>query len=129
MKLPKKQIKIERPKKRGPGPNDPEPGRKVRFEATIHAGRKARIADLMNHLGIDRVPDPKGRVRALLTADECVGLLDQGFEIRLYHAHAVRPLDPSLIETDESVRLWLDEERRGINRSTESKGSTGREGN
>jgi hypothetical protein len=120
---------IERLKNGGPGPNDREPARKVRFEATIHAGRKARTVELMNHLDIDRVPDPKGRIRALLTADECVRLLDQGFEIRLYHAHPVRPLDPSLIATDESVRLWLDEELRGIDRPPGPPESTGRKGN
>ena len=108
-------------------PNVREPRRKVRFEATIHAGRKARIADWMNHLDIDLVPDPKNKVRALLTADDCVRLLEQGFEIRLHHAHPVRPLDPALIETDESVRRWIDEGLRGIDRSAGPMSSTGPE--
>jgi hypothetical protein len=101
---------------------------KVRFEATIHPGRKARSADWMNRLEIDRVPDPKGQVRALLTAEDCVRLLDEGFEIRLHHAHPVRPLDPASIETDESVRRWLDEELKGLERSTGPQGSPGPEG-
>jgi len=82
----------------------------------------------MNYLDIDLVPDPKNKVRALLTADDCVRLLDQGFEIRLHHALPVRPLDPALIETDESVRRWLDEGLRGIDRPRGSKRSTGPEG-
>jgi hypothetical protein len=90
---------------------------RVRFEATIHAGRKARRAGRIDPLDIDRVPDPKGRIRALLTADDCVRLLDQGFEIRLHHAHPVRPLDPRLIETDESVRRWLDDRLQGLSRA------------
>lgn len=122
-----KHTKEQQPE-RGHGPDDREPLRRVRFEATIHAGRKARSADWMNYLDIDLVPDPKNKVRALLTADDCVRLLDQGFEIRLHHALPVRPLDPALIETDESVRRWLDEGLRGIDRPRGSKRSTGPEG-
>jgi len=102
--------KKQQPERR---PRAGDPGDKVRFEATIHAGRKAK-SDWADHLDIDRVPDAKGRVRALVTADDCVRLLDQGLEIRLYHAHPVRALDPALIETEESVRRWLDEKLRGI---------------
>ena len=98
----------------GPGANDHEPAGNVFFEATIHAQRKDVNVDLINHLDIDRVPDPKGLVRALITADDCVRLLDLGFEVRLHHAHPVRPLAPSLIETDESVRRWLNEKLRGL---------------
>ena len=122
-----KRIKEQR-SERGHGPNDREPLRNVRFEATIHGGRKAKSADWMNYLDIDRVPDPKNKVRALLTADDCVRLLEQGFEIRLHHAHPVRPLDPALIETDESLRRWLDEGLRGIDRPAGPKKSTGPEG-
>ena len=40
-------------------------------------------------------PDPRGWESGLrLTGDERVRLLDQGFEIRLHHAHPIRPLDP-----------------------------------
>lgn len=94
----------------------PEAAPKVRFEATIHAGSKAS-ANRIDLLDLDRVPGPRGQVRALVTADECVQLLDQGFEVRLHHAHPVRPLDPALIETDESVRRRL-EELRNLTRST-----------
>lgn len=99
---------------RGPGANEQEPAHNVLFEATIHSERKDVNVDLINHLDIDRVPDPKGLVRALLTADDSVRLLNLGFEVRLHHAHPVRPLDPSLVETDESVRRWLDEKLRGL---------------
>jgi hypothetical protein len=120
---------MKEPRPQGdPGPDDRAPARAVRFEATIHAGRKARSPDWIDRLDVDRVPDPKGRIRALLTADDCVRLLDQGFEIRLHHAHPVRPLDPSLIQTDESVRRWLDERLQGIARATDPAGSGGPEG-
>ena len=94
--------------------NPHEPASNVLFEATIHAQSKDLNLDLIARLDIDRVPDPKGLIRALLTADDCVRLLDLGFEVRLHHAHPIRPLAPSLIETDESVRRWLDEKLRGL---------------
>jgi hypothetical protein len=112
MKRRKNQIKIAPKKKK----KVTQPAPKVRFEATIHATRKAS-ANRIDHLDIDRVPGPPGQVRALVTADECVQLLDQGFEVRLHHAHPVRPLDPALIETDESVRRRL-EELRNLTRTT-----------
>jgi hypothetical protein len=37
--------------------------------------------------------------------------------VRLHHAHPIRPLDPRLIETDESVRRQLDERLRGLERA------------
>jgi len=79
----------------------------MRFDATIHAPDKQR-ASRMDQLDIDRVPDPKGLVRALVTAADLARLLDQGFEVHLHHAHPVQPLNPKLIETDDSVRRWLD---------------------
>jgi len=106
-----------------PGRDDRGPARKVRFEATIHPGRKARGANWIDELNVDRVPDSKGLIRALLTADDCVRLLDQGLEVRLHSAHPIRPLDPRLIETDESVRRWLDERLQGIDRAPGPKGS------
>lgn len=87
---------------------------KVRFEATIHAGPKVRKSNWADRLDLDRVPDARGRIRALITADDCVRLLGQGLEIRLYRAHPVAPLDPALVETDESVRRWLDEQLSGV---------------
>ena len=112
-----------RPQPGDSGPHERRAARPVRFEATIHAGRKARRPGWADELGIDRVPDPQGRVRALVTADECVRLLEQGFEVRLHHAHPIRPLDPRLIETDEAVRRQLEERLQGIERAEGPGGS------
>ena len=79
----------------------------MRFDATIHAPDKQK-ASRIDQLDIDRVPDPKGLVRAHHTAADLARLLDQGFEVHLHHAHPVQPLNPKLIEKDESVRRWLD---------------------
>src|SRR6266508_2893562 len=83
---------------------------KMRFEATIYPGRKAKTKDWADDLDVDRVPDTKGRVRALITVEDLVRLLDQGLEVRLYRAHAYEPLDPALIVTDSSFERWLEEQ-------------------
>jgi hypothetical protein len=97
---------------------------KVRFEATIHAGRRTSAG--IQHLDIDRVPSPPGQVRALVTADECVQLLAEGFEVRLHHAHPVGPLDPALITSDESVSRTLDELLLSITLTGEKKSKRGK---
>jgi len=81
----------------------------TRFEATIYPGRKAETKNWADDLNVDRVPDREGEVRALLTVNDVVRLLEQGLEVRLTRAHAPGPLDPELIETDESFQRWLDE--------------------
>jgi formate dehydrogenase maturation protein FdhE len=58
---------------------------------------------------LDRIPDRYGRVRALVTAEECARLLDLGYQIRLHRHHPIEPIDARLITTDESVQRWLDE--------------------
>jgi hypothetical protein len=83
---------------------------KMRFEATIYPGRKAKTKEWANDLDIDRVPDRKGRIRALITLKDLVRLLDQGLEVRLYRAHPSEPLDPALILTDKSFKRWLEEQ-------------------
>jgi hypothetical protein len=81
---------------------------KMRFEATLLPGRKAE-KDWAANLNVDRVPNSKGEVRALLTVEDLVRLLEQGIEIRLFRAHAFEPLDPSLIMPDTTFKRWLDE--------------------
>lgn len=99
----------------GTGSEYRDPAPTMRFDATIHT-RKKSDPDAINRINIDRVPDSDGLVRGLLTAADCVRLLDQGFEVRLHQAHAVKPLDPKLIETNESVERWLDEKLNKLRR-------------
>jgi hypothetical protein len=86
----------------------------LRFEATLHPKRKDVNIDSISGLGIDRVPDPKGVIRALLDPDDLARLLELGFEVRLQHAHPRRPLDRKLIADDESVRRSVREQLRGL---------------
>jgi hypothetical protein len=83
---------------------------KMRLEATIYPGRKAKTKEWAVDLDVDRVPDAKGRVRALITVEDCVRLLDRSLEVRLYRAHPHEPLDPALIVADRSFRQWLDKQ-------------------
>jgi hypothetical protein len=83
---------------------------KMRFGATIYPGRKAKTKDWADDLDVDRVPDARGRVRALITVEDLVRLLDQGLEVRLYRAYPSEPLDPALIMTDGQFEGWLEEQ-------------------
>jgi hypothetical protein len=83
---------------------------KMRFAATIYPGRKAKTKDWADNLDVDRVPDAKGRVRALITLEDLVRLLEQGLEVRLYRAYPDGALDPALIMTDSSFERWLEEQ-------------------
>jgi hypothetical protein len=85
---------------------------KMRLEATIYPGRKAKTKEWADDLDVDRgcIHDPKGRVRALITVEDCVRLLDRDLEIRLYRAHPHEPLDRALIVTDQLFRQWLDKQ-------------------
>ena len=85
----------------------------VRFSATIHV-RDQTDPNWMEKLNIDRVPDPTGLIRALVTPEDCVRLVNQGFEVRLHNAYPVQPLNPLLIETDESFKRWLDAKMASI---------------
>lgn len=84
-----------------------------RFEATIHPGDAgdadlARVADF----DLDRIPDPEGTVRVLIDQVAMEELVRQGYEVRLYRAVPVQPLDPQLIAQDDDVRAWFDERIR-----------------
>ena len=98
------------------GPDAPRPpGRDARFEATVHPGARAMSLDRVADLDLDRVPDPEGGVRVVITADDAERLVARGYEVLLVRALPVQPLDPSRV-TDEDARAWLEERTRGIER-------------
>jgi len=80
----------------------------TRFEATIFPGSRAETSDWANDLNVDRVPDAYGRIRALVTVEDLVRLLNQGYEVRLSRAYPLQSLDPALIMTDEAHKSWLE---------------------
>lgn len=88
----------------------------VRFSATIHV-RNVTDPTWFERLAIDRVPDPTGAIRALVTPADCVRLVNEGFEVRLDAAYPVQPLNPALIETKESFQRWMDEKLQTAKRA------------
>jgi hypothetical protein len=93
---------------------DPREG--LRFEATVHPGDAdvplGRVADL----DLDRVPDPQGGVRVLVTTDEIVALLERGYEVRLHRVVRAEPLRSELRVDDDAAIAWLEERVQGIPR-------------
>lgn len=88
----------------------------VRLEATVHSGDQRLAPERVADLGLDRVPDPQGGVRLLVTADEAVKLVEQGFEVHLLRALPAAPLDAALMADDTQVREWLEGRVQGIRR-------------
>lgn len=95
---------------------DPEAGRQIRFEATVHQGDTERALARVADLDLDRVPDPRGDVRLLVNAEELAQLLDEGYELRLYRAVRPEPLRPELVVSDDEAVRWLEERVQGIPR-------------
>jgi hypothetical protein len=91
-------------------------GSDMRFEATVHPGEARPALERVADLDLDRVPDPEGGVRVVVTADDAARLIERGYEVRLVRALPVQPFDSSLVMDDESARAWLEEQTRGIER-------------
>lgn len=100
--------------KQGPTEHSGEPS--VRFEVTIHLTERIDTLAMLNDFDLDRVPDPDGGVRALVTREEAARLEERGYEVRILQPHPVKPLDPSLVADDDRVRTWLEERVEGIER-------------
>jgi hypothetical protein len=100
------------------GSEEPSPpaGQTMRFEATVHPGEKGPPLERVADLDLDRVPDPEGGVRVVITAEDASQLVAQGFEVLLVRALPVQPLDPGLVLDDDSANAWLEEQTKGIER-------------
>lgn len=91
-------------------------GHPLRFEATVHSGPRVRTLARVADLDLDRVPDPRGDVRVLVSAEELAGLLEEGYEVHLYGTVRAAPLDPDLVLDDDEAVRWLEEMVEGIPR-------------
>jgi hypothetical protein len=93
-----------------------DPGKGLRFEATVHPGDGDVPLESVADLDLDRVPDPQRGVRLLVTADDIVALLERGYEVRLQRVVRIEPLSPELrVDNDEAI-AWLEERVQGIPR-------------
>ena len=104
---------MARAKKQPPDPPAPRGGR---FEATIHPGWQDVALSRLADLDLDRVPDPHGGVRLLVSPDEAADLLDRGYEVRLHRHLPVAPLGAELVAGDDAIEAWLAERVEGIPR-------------
>lgn len=89
---------------------------RVRLEATVHPGERRSPLEGVAALDLDRVPDPEGGVRVLVTPEEAVLLVEAGFEVHLLRAVPVAPLDPNLVMSDDEAQAWLEAQVAGIER-------------
>lgn len=102
-------------------PSEPRPAEAaLRFEATIHPGEAGASLEGVADLDLDRVPDPGGDVRMVVTPDDAAQLVAKGYEVRLVRALPVRPLDPARVLDDDGARAWLDQQTQGIERREDS---------
>jgi hypothetical protein len=101
---------------RSPGSDQDKDSAPRRFEATVHPGAVEVALATVADLDLDRVPDPRGDVRVVVTADEVAELLGRGFEVRLHRVVETRPLSPGLVSGDEDAARWLEERVAGIPR-------------
>jgi hypothetical protein len=91
-------------------------GQNIRFEGTVHAEAEGAAARAVAELDLDRIPGSRDEVRVLVNAEDLARLLERGVEVRLIHAHPVRPLHRSLIIDDDASRSLLEERTRGVER-------------
>ena len=91
----------------------PEGGR---FEATVHPGEQDVALSQVSDLDLDRIPDPQGGVRVVVTAEEIAELTQRGYEVRVVRTIPLEPLSPELIQTDDDAQRWLEERVTGITR-------------
>ena len=96
----------------------PRAGAALRFEATVHPGETGPALEGVGDLDLDRVPDPEGRVRLLISAEDAAQLLMRGYEVLLVKALPLQPLDPALVLDDDSARAWLEEQTKAIERES-----------
>lgn len=100
---------------------DEKPGRSQshRFEATVHPGERDVALTQVSDLDLDRIPDPAGGVRVVVTADELAELVRRGYEVRVYRTVPLEPLNPDLVGSDEDAVRWIEERVAGIPREEE----------
>jgi hypothetical protein len=97
-------------------PTAPAPGERSgqdqqaeRFEITIEPASSQSADELtarVSAMDLDRLPDREA-VRLLVDAEGLDRLRAQGLQVQVRRSVPVRPLDPTLIATDQDVADWL----------------------
>ena len=97
-------------------PDDSTPPGGMRLEVTVHPGAGAEQSSLdgVYDLDLDRVPDPKGELRVLVTEEQLKELVARGYEVRQLKSYPVQPLDKSLIMDDETAVGAVERQLEGL---------------
>jgi len=78
----------------------------VRLEATIRP-RTSQAPDALK--GLDVLPPVEGELHVLMSPSQVVEVVMAGYEVRVFAAHPIGPLDPSLIMDDAAAQAWIDD--------------------
>lgn len=78
----------------------------VRLEATIRPGAAPDPGALR---GLDVLPPRDGALHVLLSPGQVAEVVAAGYEVLVFAAHPIGPLDPGLIMDDATAQAWLDE--------------------
>jgi hypothetical protein len=89
----------------------------VRLEATIHP-RTSPDPEVLR--GLDVLPPLDEALHVLMSPSQVVEVVMAGYEVRVFAAHPIGPLDPSLIMDDAAAQAWLDNRMAQIRRGRRS---------
>jgi len=81
---------------------------RVRLEATIRP-RPTRSPDPSLLHGLDVLPRLDGLLHVLMSPDQIAPVVAAGYEVRVFAAVPIRPLDPALIMDDATAQAWIDD--------------------
>ncbi len=81
-------------------------GAGVRLEATIWP-RKSPDPGALE--GLDVLPPLEGALHVLMSPGQVVDVVTAGYEVRVFAAHPIGPLDPSLVMDNAAAQAWIDE--------------------
>jgi hypothetical protein len=79
---------------------------RVRLEATI---RPRTSPDPGALEGLDVLPPLEGALHVLMSPGQVVDVVTAGYEVRVFAAHRIGPLDPSLVMDNAAAQAWIDE--------------------
>jgi len=91
----------------------------LRFGAAIFPGRNRKKAGWADNLNVDRVPSAESEVRALVSLEECVRLVEEGFEVRLYSVLDETSFPKGLLVKDADFNKWIREAKSALDANTE----------
>jgi hypothetical protein len=78
----------------------------VRLEATIRP-RTSPDPDALR--GLDVLPPLEGELHVLISPSQVVEVVTAGYEVRVFAALPIGPLDPALVMDDAAAQAWIDE--------------------